>query len=128
MKRIFFAVMSFCALGSFVGMPQTAKAQTTQTQNVTITGQVVDDLGEGLPGATVSIKGSTTGTATDIDGNFRLSVPANATITISFVGYTDKEVQVAGRSALGTIQLAPESTSNRAGCRCGLWYSELKLT
>ena len=40
----------------------------------TVSGKVTDDTGEGLPGVNVLIKGTTTGTQTDLDGNFRLSV------------------------------------------------------
>ena len=54
-------------------------------QNI-VTGSVKDDTGQTLPGVSVVVKGTTTGTVTDINGNFSLSVPANATLTFSFVG------------------------------------------
>ena len=64
-------------------------------QNI-VTGSVKDDTGQTLPGVSVVVKGTTTGTVTDINGKFSLSVPANATLTFSFVGMKSKEV------ALGT--------------------------
>lgn len=59
-----------------------------------ITGVVVDESGTGVPGATVLVKGTTTGTITDMDGNFALEVPTNATLVISYVGMKDEEIVV----------------------------------
>jgi TonB-linked SusC/RagA family outer membrane protein len=65
-------------------------------QNKTITGKVVDENG-GVAGASVTAKGSTTGTTTNQDGDFSLSVPVAArTLVISFVGYTTREVAIDG--------------------------------
>ncbi len=62
-----------------------------------ITGTVTDDTGSPLPGASVVVKGTTTGVITDFNGKFTLSVPANAkTLVVSFVGMNNAEV------ALGT--------------------------
>ena len=63
-------------------------------QNISVTGNVVDDLGEPIMGASVVQKGTTNGCTTDIDGNFTLNVPKGSTLTISFVGYTSQEVVV----------------------------------
>ncbi|MCH5230506.1 MAG: TonB-dependent receptor [Muribaculaceae bacterium] len=67
-------------------------------QKITIHGYVDDDLGDPLIGATVMEKGTTNGTATDIDGNFTLNVDPNATLVVSYVGYDPMEVQVNGRT------------------------------
>lgn len=88
--------------------PLTATAATTQ-QTVKVTGQVVDQDGEPLIGATVKVKGLQTGAVTDYDGNFTLTVPSNATLLLSYVGYKDKELAVGGRSSLGTIQMESDS-------------------
>ena len=61
-------------------------------QNVTIKGQVLDDLGEPILGANVVQVGTTNGTMTDLDGNFTLSVPAGAQLKVSFIGYLTQEV------------------------------------
>ena len=67
-------------------------------QKITVHGYVDDDLGEPLIGATVMEKGTSNGTATDIDGNFTLNVAPNATLVVSYVGYDPKEVPVEGRT------------------------------
>jgi len=68
-------------------------------QTKTVSGTVVDTDGISLPGVTVAIKGTTTGTITDIDGNFNLNdVPNDATLVISFVGMTTQEVLVGSQA------------------------------
>ena len=61
-------------------------------QNVTIRGQVLDDLGEPVTGANVVQSGTTNGTITDLDGNFSLNVPAGAKLHFSFIGYLSQEL------------------------------------
>ena len=51
----------------------------------TVSGKVTDESGEALPGVNVLIKGTTTGTQTDLEGNYRLSVTDGATLVISYV-------------------------------------------
>ncbi len=68
--------------------------------NITVSGRVTDEQGEALPGASVIIKGTNTGTTTDIDGNFNLNCPEDATLIFSFVGYQPKEVLVNNQSVL----------------------------
>jgi len=74
-------------------------------QERTISGQVVDDNGESLPGVNVVLKGSTQGTITDLDGNYK--VPLNgdddAILVFSFIGMQTKELPVGGRSVLDVI-------------------------
>lgn len=67
----------------------------------TVSGKVTDDSGEPVPGANVILKGTTTGTTTDLDGNYRLSVPEEGGIlTISFVGMMPQEVEIGSRSVI----------------------------
>ena len=62
---------------------------------VLVKGTVKDNLGEGVPGASVQVKGTSQGTITDLDGKFAFSVPnKNATIVISFIGYITVEQKV----------------------------------
>ncbi|WP_420603192.1 SusC/RagA family TonB-linked outer membrane protein [Flagellimonas sp.] len=79
-------------------------------QEITVTGTVTDDLNGPLPGANVVVKGTTNGVQTDFDGNFTITADSNATLVISYLGYTTKEVPVNGQTQL-TISLA-ENTSN----------------
>lgn len=67
-------------------------------------------MGEPIIGANISIKGTTIGTVTDIDGNFSLEVPASATITISYIGYLTKEIPVGNNSRIA-VKLV-EDTQN----------------
>ncbi len=68
------------------------------TQTISISGIVKDTTGETIIGASVLEKGTTNGTITDFDGNFILSVPSQATLVISFVGYETQEIAVAGKT------------------------------
>lgn len=66
-----------------------------QTRN--ITGVVKDDTQTPLPGVTVIVKGTSTGTVTDVDGKFSLNVPSGSnTLVLSFVGFETSEVSIAG--------------------------------
>ena len=78
------------------------------SQNITVTGTVLDEAGDPLIGATVQQKGSGNGIATDIDGNFKLNVPKNATLVVSYVGYTTQAVAVDGRTSI-TITMKENS-------------------
>ncbi|WP_272150503.1 TonB-dependent receptor [Tenacibaculum aiptasiae] len=74
-----------------------------------LTGIVVDEMGEPLPGASVVVKGTTNGTATDFEGQFMLNAKSNSgAVVVSFVGYNSKEVAYSSASTnLGTIELEP---------------------
>ncbi len=73
----------------------------------TVSGRVTDEKGDGLPGVTVLVKGTSTGTSTSADGSFSLDAPANATLIISSVGYLTKEVPVNGQTTV-TVSLATD--------------------
>lgn len=64
-------------------------------QSIDIRGTVTNGS-YGLPGASIIIKGTTRGTITDVDGNFELSVPQNATLNVSFVGHKPQDILVTG--------------------------------
>src|SRR5690606_32073981 len=70
-----------------------------------ISGRVTDIDGLPLIGATVEIKGTTSATKTDENGNFSLDVSSGQTLVVSFIGYQSREVQVEDLSAPLTIQL-----------------------
>jgi len=70
-------------------------------QQKTVSGKVSDSTGGGLPGVSVAVKGKSTGTITDADGNFKLAnVPENATLQFSFVGMKSLEISVAGKTTI----------------------------
>ncbi len=67
---------------------------------IEVTGVVVDENGEPLPGASVRIKGTSMGTITDVDGRFKLSVEEDATLIFSFIGYQSAEIAVNSRKVI----------------------------
>ncbi|MDD4515029.1 TonB-dependent receptor [Massilibacteroides sp.] len=68
-----------------------------------LTGSVVDLKNEPIIGANVVIKGTTTGTITDFNGNFTLNVPENAILIISYIGYTTTEITVGNQSNITVV-------------------------
>lgn len=80
----------------------------TQPGNITVKGKVVDETGEPLIGATVQQKGTTLGDITDIEGDFSLIVPSDATLLVSFIGFQSIEVTTGGKTELGTITLVSD--------------------
>lgn len=71
-----------------------------EEDDVDISGKITDENGEGLPGASVIEKGTSNGTTTDLDGNYKLGLDEEATLVVSFVGYKTTEVAIAGRSTI----------------------------
>ncbi|MGS0525258.1 carboxypeptidase-like regulatory domain-containing protein [Zobellia nedashkovskayae] len=78
-------------------------------QDGTINGTVSDDTGMPLPGANVLVKGTTTGTQTDFDGNYSISATGNATLVFSYIGFSTQEIPVNGQSTID-ISLAEDAS------------------
>ncbi|HKJ43339.1 MAG TPA: SusC/RagA family TonB-linked outer membrane protein, partial [Sunxiuqinia sp.] len=75
--------------------PVNARQTNFSQQTKSVSGVVTDNSGEPLPGVTVVVKGTTTGTITDLDGNYQLdNLPDNAVLVFSFVGMTSQEIPV----------------------------------
>ncbi len=72
-------------------------------QNVTVKGTVTDLNGESMPGVNVLQAGTTNGIITDIEGNYQLSVPSNARLIFSFIGYVTQTVSVDGKTTLNVV-------------------------
>ena len=72
-------------------------------QPIQVKGTVVDNTGLTVIGASVLEKGTTNGVITDLDGNFTLDVAKNATLVISYVGYSTQEIAVNGRTKLEIV-------------------------
>jgi len=68
-----------------------------------ITGVIKDEQGYEMIGVSVSVKNTTTGTVTDMDGGFSLDVPENAQLLISYVGYISQEISVSGKTTFNII-------------------------
>lgn len=99
MKRLFLLALSVVMAVSWA---------FAQRNDIICQGTVIDEQGEPVIGATVGIKGTTTATATDIDGAFKLKVPSNAKdLEITYIGYKDKSVKAAAK--MGTIRIEPDT-------------------
>jgi len=77
-------------------------------EDTSISGQVTDENGDGLPGVNIIVKGSTVGSVTDIDGNYKIDVPDESILIFSFIGYLSQEVQV-GKQSIINVGLKPDS-------------------
>ena len=82
-------------------------------QTDVVRGKVADDSGAGLPGVNIIIKGTSSGTTSDADGNYSLSVPtssADGTLVFSFIGFATQEQPINGRSSID-VTMAPDVQS-----------------
>lgn len=81
------------------------EAATPQQQNkLKVTGVVMDSKGESIVGATVMVKGTTTGVTTDADGRYQVQVAdRNAVLTVSYLGYTPEDIRVNGRTNINVV-------------------------
>ena len=86
-----------------------AGAQETKT----IQGMVRDVTGEPLIGASVIEKGTNNGVITDVDGNFTLTVPADATLSIAYMGYATREIHLAKRKKQGDLRVTLREDSQQ---------------
>src|SRR5690606_1063128 len=73
-------------------------------QNVRVTGLVTAASDQtGLPGVSIVLKGTTTGTVTNAEGRYSLDVPPDGTLVFSFVGFESQEIPVSGRTAIDIV-------------------------
>jgi TonB-linked SusC/RagA family outer membrane protein len=79
-------------------------------QEKSITGKVIADDGSALPGVNIIIKGTTRGTNSDAEGNFKINVPANARLLFSYVGFTGQEIIVGNQTTLN-VKLLPDASN-----------------
>jgi TonB-dependent starch-binding outer membrane protein SusC len=82
--------------------------QITFAQQQIVSGTVIDESGLPLPGATVIIQGTSTGTSTDFDGNYSINVSSGQVLVFSYVGYAGQNITV-GTSNTIDVQLAPDN-------------------
>lgn len=67
---------------------------------VTVTGTINDENGDPLPGATITVEGTTAGTVSDIDGNFSIDVDEGSVLLVSFIGYQTRRITVTNQSRI----------------------------
>jgi hypothetical protein len=88
-----------------------AGLQMAMAQGRPVKGRVLDETGEGLAGASITVKGTTTGTITDVDGNFSLDVPDDKkTLLINGVGYAQQEIQAGDGDNVLSVKMATATT------------------
>lgn len=109
LKRFSSALLLVSFLLCFTGVYQDSSAAPTtvdQPKNRVITGKVMDEAGQTVPGASVIVKGTTTGTITNMEGAFTLTIPVDGkTLVFSFVGMASQEVAIGNRSVFNvTLQ------------------------
>lgn len=107
-KFIFAAALCLITLSPVYNVNAAVQVtQEIQQDGQTIRGKVIDNTGEPVIGANVTIKGTTNGVITDIDGNFVLN-NAKGILVISFVGYKTQEIPIAGKTTIN-VQLQEDS-------------------
>lgn len=79
------------------------QAKPSDEQQKKVTGTVKDENGEPIIGVNVVVKGTTHGTVTDIDGKYSLEVPAFAILTVSYIGYEEKEISVDNKAIVNIL-------------------------
>ena len=86
-------------------------SSTVALAQITVSGKILDESGAGLPGATVVVKGTTTGVVSDFDGNYSISVPSSQSVLVfSFIGYESQEQLVENRSLIN-VQMSISASS-----------------
>lgn len=93
--------ISYEVIGKQIILKISRDNQSNQSRK--ISGTVKDQNGESVIGANVSVKGTTVGTITDIDGNFILEVPENVVIQISYIGYITQEISLGNKDYLDVL-------------------------
>lgn len=89
----------FFLLGVLLCLPIYAQAQ------INVSGTVTDEAGVPLPGVSIIIKNSTSGTTTDFDGNYSISTSANDVLVFNYLGYKKQEVPVNGKSSINVTMV-----------------------
>src|SRR5436305_3876223 len=87
-----------------------ALSQTVMAQNKTVGGRVTDPNGAGVPGVTVTVRGTNNSTQSSSDGTYRITAPDNATLVFTSVGYNSQELSVSGKSTVD-VNLTSSNTN-----------------
>lgn len=100
-----FCLSSRTAGAALPGEPMQSAQQAAQK----ITGKVVDENGEPIVGASVRVNGTNSGTISDLNGQFRLDVPAGTLLRVTYTGYEPKEVRVNEGTMNYTVRIEPDN-------------------
>ena len=107
------AVAGLSLAAGFLVVPAQAAAlgtrQVPAAAEITISGRVVDEKGQALPGANIVVKGSSNGTASNEQGLYSIKAAGNATLVFSFIGYETQEIPVSNRATID-VQFATSTS------------------
>jgi len=98
-KPVFQRAQWVCISFIFLLLSLNLSAQNTKS----ISGTITDETGEPVIGASISVKGTSIGTSTDVNGNFLLTVEDNVVLTFQYLGYTTQEMPVAGKTIFNIV-------------------------
>ncbi|MEN7549566.1 TonB-dependent receptor [Rapidithrix thailandica] len=88
----------------FIGKRQVQELTEEVQQEVVVSGTVTsNEDGQPLPGVTILVKGTGTGTSTDLDGNYKLTVPEGSSLIFSFIGFQTQEVAINNQSTINIV-------------------------
>lgn len=128
MKKLFVclgAVLAFTALPASLNASRiTETALEIQQNKITVQGVVVDTNGEPIIAASVFVEGTTTGTATDIDGKFTIECAPGAVLDFSCIGYMDQKITVS--SATSSLRIVLENDSEMLEELVVVGYGQMK--
>ncbi|MDE6368151.1 MAG: SusC/RagA family TonB-linked outer membrane protein, partial [Muribaculaceae bacterium] len=104
------AAVSLSPFGIYAAEASAPQSQTSKVHGPVsrITGTVIDEQGEGIPGAVIKVKGDSRGVMTGIDGSFTMDVAPGSTIEVSFLGYVPQQLKV-GDDKEYVVKLVPQS-------------------
>lgn len=88
---------------ALVSTPGVNELQVLQQESTVVNGKVVDVNGEPVIGANITVKGTSNGVITNLDGNFSLKTAPRATLVITYIGYLSQEIQVNGKEQLRIV-------------------------
>jgi TonB-dependent starch-binding outer membrane protein SusC len=113
---------------NFWGVMLLLLSNTLNAQQREVTGKVTDPTGAPISGASIGIKNSKTGTIAGFDGSFKINVPANATLTISAIGYEDKSIAVGTLTSIAvSLEVDTKSMTEVVVTGTGVATSKKKL-
>lgn len=117
--------MSYLLIPLWIGistLPEIALARSEESKpveyhsfnkkrDIEISGKITDEGGQSIPGVNILVKGTSVGTTTDTNGEYKLNVPdGNVVLIISFIGYTTQEVRIDNRTRID-VSLSPDVVS-----------------
>ncbi|GAB3896327.1 hypothetical protein GCM10028803_13800 [Larkinella knui] len=99
-KYGFVALLTLSLVVFVAACEDRAKQDVVNDREITVSGQILSGDGQPLPGANIVLKGAAKGTTTDVNGRYKLKVPANGALLVGFVGHKSQEISVGGKTVV----------------------------